>query len=74
MKWHVAIKYLLQISGLRWQSVRVLTNKLHCQGKHGHANDFLNMPSLMGLEFLLEWVFYKYIAPKALGFNSKLIR
>ena len=29
------------------------------------------MPPRMGLEFLWEWVFYKYIAPTALGFASK---
>jgi hypothetical protein len=27
------------------------------------------MPLLTELEFLREWVFYKYIAPMALGFN-----
>jgi hypothetical protein len=43
-------------------------------GKHVHANDFPNIPTLMGLGFLLGWVIYKYIAPTALGFNSKLRR
>jgi hypothetical protein len=35
-------------------------------------NDFPNMPLLMGLEFLLERVFYNDIAPTALGSTSKL--
>jgi hypothetical protein len=39
-----------------------------------HANDFPNMPPLMGLEFLWERIFYKYVAPTALGFASKLSR
>jgi hypothetical protein len=30
------------------------------------------MPAAMGLKFLLVWVFYKYIAPTALGSTSKL--
>jgi hypothetical protein len=37
-----------------------------------HANGFTNMLLLTELEFLWEWVFYKYIAPTALGCISKL--
>jgi hypothetical protein len=29
------------------------------------------MPPRMGLEYLWEWLFYKYVAPTALGFTSK---
>jgi hypothetical protein len=36
-------------------------------------NDFSKMPPLTGLEFLLERLFYKYVAPTALRFTSKLI-
>jgi hypothetical protein len=32
-------------------------------------NGFPNMPLLTELEILWEWVFYKYIAPTALGFT-----
>jgi hypothetical protein len=33
--------------------------------------DFPNMPPLAGLEYRWEWLFYKYVAPTALGFTSK---
>jgi hypothetical protein len=38
------------------------------------ANDFPNMPLLTEQEFLWDWVFYKYVAPTGLGFNSTPIR
>jgi len=30
------------------------------------------MPPLTGLECFLDWVFYNYVAPMALGFSSKI--
>jgi hypothetical protein len=41
--------------------------------KNRARDDFPNVPPLMGLECLLGWVFYKDIAPTALGFSSKFI-
>jgi hypothetical protein len=40
-------------------------------GQHVRANDFPKMPLLTELGFLWGWVFYKYVAPTALGFASK---
>ena len=36
-------------------------------------NGFQNIPPLMGLESLLECVFYRYITPTALGHNSNAV-
>jgi hypothetical protein len=39
------------------------------RGKRAHVNGFAKMPPLTGLEFLWEWVFYRDVAPMALGFT-----
>jgi hypothetical protein len=54
-----------------WLFVHFLNLFFHDANGLVHANAFTKMPLLTELEFLWERVFYKYIAPTALGFTSK---
>jgi hypothetical protein len=52
-----------------WLFVYFLNLLFHDANGLVHANGFMKMPLLTELEFLWEWVFYKYIAPTAPGFT-----
>jgi hypothetical protein len=52
-----------------WLCVYFLNLLFHDANGLVHANGFTKMPLLTELEFLWERVFYKYIAPTALGFT-----